>query len=174
MAKQKFVAFKPIKSQNDTYQTSVSTSYAKDQTTGELFKTSGNNVRTIIPEQFKTAKLATQDDYASNTYNDVYEVPQGKVFVLTSAYFWQNANAGTTGNAGAFRVDINGTKYNLTYMRGTAAASNISFPLTYSALMVFDEGDTFEVGNATANLTTGAGVVGYEIDKSEYLGYFNN
>jgi hypothetical protein len=169
----KLVAYKPIKSASDTYQTSVSTNYQKDQTTGELFKTSGNNVRTIIPEQFKSAKLIARNNYASNGYNTIYTIPAGKVFILTSAAFWQNAAALTTGNSGQLRVVLGATTYPLVEIRGTAAASNISFPLTYSALMVFQENFKFEVGNATANLTTGASVLGYEIDSSEYLGVFN-
>jgi hypothetical protein len=166
----KVVVFKPTDiGVKDNYQGSVSTNYYKDQTTGELFKTSGNNVRTIIPEQFKSVKFISNSNFANNTDNRVYQIPQGKIFILTSGTYWQNADALSTGNSSHLDAD----SFELTYIRGTAAATNITFPLNYSALMVFDENTDFRIYSSNAKITAGATLLGYEIDKSEYLGVFN-
>ena len=78
------VAYKPILSKADIYQSSVQTNYVKDQTTGELFKTSGLNTRSSIQEQCPSAQLfggtiLISSPGGSQTY---YTVPDGKILIL--------------------------------------------------------------------------------------------
>jgi len=174
----KAVVFKPIGvALKDNYQGSVSTNYQRDQVTGELFKTSGSNVRTIIPEQFKTAKFINEDDSATNSDNDVYIVPAGKIFVMTFAFLnvcCTNAVA-SLGSTGRLRYRIGGGAYKalLRFMAPVGVSFSNNQGLTPSAYMVFDELTEFNVSSSNAAVAATSTVMGYEIDKSEYLGVFN-
>jgi hypothetical protein len=170
------VAYKPVLSENDLYQSSVSTNYYKDQTTGKLFLSSGTNTRTIIPEQFKTAKLIGASASASNTTTSIYTIPAGKVFILTSAQVctnWNNAIALLT-NFGNLRYQNGGVPVSIIRTFACPAqAGSVSSNLNPSSILVFDENFTFEVSSNSANMNCGGCILGYEIDKSEYLGVFN-
>lgn len=171
-------AFVGNPSNNDFYQSSVSTNYQRDQVTGELFKTSGNNVRTIIPEQFKSAKFINEDQTATNTDNDIYVVPTGKVFILTFAFLNVcNTNAILSlGSTGRLRYSTNGGatyKALLRFMGTVGVSFSNNQGLTPSAYMVFDQLTEFNVSSSNNALAATATVMGYEIEKSEYLGVFN-
>jgi hypothetical protein len=175
----KVVVFKPADvGVKDNYQSSVGTNYYRDQTTGELFKTSGNNVRTILPEQFKTAKFINEDDSATNSDNNVYIVPAGKVFILTFAFLnvcCTNAVA-SLGSTGRLRYSTNGGgtyKSLLRFMAPVGVSQSNNQGLTPSAFMVFDQLTEFNVASSNNAVAATATVMGYEIDKAEYLGIFN-
>lgn len=175
----KVVVFKPADvGIKDNYQSSVGTNYYRDQTTGELFKTSGNNVRTIIPEQYKTAKFICEDDSATGSDNDIYQVPAGKVFILCTANLDESNAAALAGLGSTARLRYStngGGSYKSLIRINGVGGSNFGKCLSIypSALMVFDENTIFNVVSPSANLAAMACVMGYEIEKSEYLGVFN-
>ena len=165
--------FKPTISKNDIYQSSQSTQYKKDQTTGELFPTSGQNVKTIIPEMFKSAEFMIIDNSAtSGTNHDIYAVGAGKIFILIGASLstaWEAAHA--IGDTGYLRITINGgVSYDIMIRAsghgGAVGSSNFMF--NPNVLMVFDETYTFNV-RAITNCYATATIMGYLIDKSEYF-----
>lgn len=173
----KAVAYKPFKSVNDTYQTSVSTNYQKDQTTGQLFKTSGDNVKTIIPEMYKSAVLVYGGTaIKNNTSAKAYTVPAGKVFILCWAQMsacWTNAAA--YNDVAEFYADGGGTSLT-TFFRvqpSPAVAGQETNTSTPTITMVYPEDCYFEVNSSDVTMYASGRVVGYEIDKSEYLGVFN-
>lgn len=172
------VAYKPVKSANDLYQSSVSTNYQRDQVTGELYKTSGSNVRTIIPEQFTSAKFICEDDSATNSDNDIYTVPAGKVFFLATANLDESNSSALAGLGSTARLRYStngGVSYKSLIRINGVPGSNFGKCLSIypSALMVFDENTIFNVSSPNANLAAMGCVMGYEINKSEYLGIFN-
>ena len=177
MASKKFVAYKPIKSQNDTYQTSVSTAYSKDQTTGELFKTSGTNVKTIIPEMYKSAVLKYGGTAIKNNASaKAYTVPAGKVFILCWAQMsscWTNAAA--YNDVAEFYADGGGAALTVFFrvQPSPGVAGQETNTTTPSITMVYPEGCYFEVNSSDTTMYCSGRVCGYEIDASEYLGVFN-
>ncbi len=171
------VAYKPVGSKNDLYQSSVATDYKRDQVTGQLFKTSGENVRTIIPEMYKTAELVYGGtSIKNNTTAKAYTVPQGKVFVLCWAQLsscWTNVAA--YNHVSEFYADGGGTNLTVLFriQPSPSVAGQETNTSTPTITMVYPEGCYFEVNSSNASIYASARVVGYEISKSEYLGIFN-
>jgi len=171
------VAYKPVKSANDLYQSSVATNYQRDQVTGELYKTSGSNVRTIIPEQFRSAILRFAEGSANNSFTKIYTVPAGKVFILASGSlsFGSKPAASFSSNA-RFNISKDGGATYSTICRlvsADAVASCGNQVINPNALMVLDESWEIYVSTNSSNVQAYAQVQGYEINKSDYLGIFN-
>lgn len=170
----KAVVYKPIGTAiNDKYQTSVSTNYVRDQITGELFKTSGLNVRTIIPEMFRSAKFVGDFGDASASSDVFYTVPAGKVFIVLQVAATSSCEANSFGNNTHLYVTYNGTDFHLSGGYGTTAGGIFAHSINTASILVCDEGDSFKVSTSNAKVKIWASVCGYEIDKSEYLGTFN-
>ena len=168
----KIVVYKPIlDSKSDIYQNSVQTQYARDQTTGNLFLTSGTNTRCIIPEQFKSAKLIGASASAINTQTTIYTVPAGKIFILSSAQVsstWHDAivNLITFGNLRYHTGGVPTTIIRTFGVWGLSGTTTIS--LNPSSILVFTAGYIFEVASNSAQLNCGGCLLGYEIDVAEY------
>lgn len=169
----KGVAYKPIKSAGDVYQGSVSTNYQKDQTTGELFKTSGMNVRTIIPEMYKTATIAGDFGDASASTDVFYTVPAGKVFIVLQIAATSSCEASSYGNNTHLYVTYKNVDFHLSGGYGSTAGGIFAHSINTSSLMVLNAGDSFKLLTSNAKTKIWASVIGYLIDKSEYLGVFN-
>lgn len=168
------VVFKPLDvGLKDNYQGSVQTQYARDQTTGNLFLTSGTNTRTILTEQFKTSTFINEDDSATNSDNDIYIVPAGKVFIMTFAFLnvcCTNAVA-SLGSTGRLRYSTNGGgsyKALLRFMAPVGVSFSNNACLTPAAFMIFPENCIFNVSSSNNAVAATATVMGYEISSSEY------
>lgn len=170
----KAVVFKsPKVSVKDVYQSSVGTNYQRDQVTGELFKTSGNNVKTILPEMFRTAKFAGDFGDASASSNVFYTVPTGKVFIVLQIAATSSCEASSFGNNTHLYVSRGGTEFHLSGGYGTTTGGIFSHSINTSSILVLNEGDYFKVSTSNAKVKIWASVCGYLVEKSEYLGIFN-
>jgi len=171
----KAVAYKPVLSKSDVYQGSVSTNYQKDQTTGELFKTSGNNVKTIIPEMFASAQFISDFSDGSGAINDVYTVPAGKVFIILGISATTSFQASSYGNSGLvdYKSAAGVRKARLCGGYGSDTAGSYTHNLSWASLLVMDSGEYIECGSSNAKVKVFCSVYGYEVKKSEYLGVFN-
>lgn len=160
------VVFKPTESINDNYQGSISTQYARDQTTGQLFLKSGTNTRCIVPEMFKTAVFVGDSNWAENTTNTVYTVPDGKVLLLLGVTLQISSKAATYGNAAT--MDIDGVEVLRGF--GNNDASGIAYAITQNltSFIVLMEKKKIEVTTQTANMKATGGFFGYLIDRAEF------
>lgn len=153
-------------SSNDNYQSSVSTNYSRDQTTGQLFLTSGSNVRTIIPEMFKNAVLVMERDSEDGGTQNIYTVPAGYNFIMSVVSLsinWSSALVGTN-NYGDVLINNNPLirLYGCQAIHGALATN-----LTPSNQLVFRAGDVFEILSSSANLRAFGSIIGYIIPQSD-------
>ena len=136
-------------------------------------QTVGLNVKTILPKVYTTATFINQDDSATNSDNDVYIVPSGKIFILTFAFLNVCNTNGilSLGSTGRLRYSNNGcSSYTalLRFMGPPGVAFSNNQGLTPSALMIFDAGTIFNVSSSNNALAATASVMGYEISEEEY------
>jgi len=162
MAKVK--VFKAPKSVNDNYQSARDTQYAKDQTTGKLYLTSGTNQRTIIPEQFKTAVFVGGEMDANNSRNTVYTVPAGKVLLLLGVTLQLSFQAASYGNQGQMYIAGIETLSGV----GSDVAGAYAMSQNLNSILVLNEGELIEVATANVKIKATGCFFGYLIDKSEY------
>lgn len=167
MVVKKTVVFKPTVSANDLYQSSQSTTYVRDQTTGELKLISGMNVRTIIPEMFPgKASLIIGSDYNSGGgASTLYTVPTGKIMLLTGLSMQITYKASSFGNAGNLRVA--GSDLMTLFGNDVAGTCALNFPL--NAIIVLTENQTITISGSTGKVTAMAGYMGYELPASSII-----
>lgn len=152
-----------IDGKNDSYQSSVTTTYAKDQTTGGLFLTSGTNVRTIIPEMFPSALFIGESNYANNADNNVYIVPTGKKLIVTGLFIQISYQAASYARQANLTLD--GAEMLRGYGSDVAGAYAMSVPLT--ALIVLNAGQEFRIVSDSLLIRAVGGFFGYLLDKDK-------
>jgi len=169
------VAYKPSISAKDTgYLQSQDTSWAKDSVTGELFKTTSINAKTIIPKIYSSAVLVTHDNFAENDENSVYIVPANKTFLLLGinlSCVWQQIGAsGGAATGGWGEMGTMGVIGSEKILRGYGHDGFGTFTMcqNFVALPVFPSGTEFAVRSTEDYFLSTGGVVGYEIDTIEY------
>ena len=170
----KATIYKPILSKNDVYQESVNTNYQRDQTTGELFKTSGNNVRTIIPEQIKCENLIQKQLIVSNTsFDNLYIVPKGYVFILNYVTLQSsfNISAATITSVRECKLTLGnsstiGISHTIFHVNGSISQFGFSDVITPSNTLIYDQDARFKL-TSDINSSCSASISGYLIKKSD-------
>jgi len=177
MAK-KLVVFKPTEQTKDTYFDSQNTLYARDQTTGEIIRKSAINTRTIMSEQFKSAKIIFARD-TQNVSNGAFianqtfaTIPAGKVWILVSLTVCQNSYGGGAQH-GYGAIGVNAANSYLVELM-TANNTNESQTVNFANTIAFTSGVQFQttlfaMGGIGAVTTIRTVLVAWEIDKSEFL-----
>ena len=163
----KLVAYKPVKSASDLYQTSQNTNYARDQTTGELFLKSGANVRTLLTEQFKTAFFEQDDGTAVDTLTTILTVPAGKTFLLIGASLQiSTLNANTFNVKGRLRI---GSRSILIGYGSEIPGNGYSISQNLNTIVPIAENTVIRVDSDSPNLRATASIFGYLINNAEYF-----
>jgi hypothetical protein len=173
----KAIVFKPSNvGKNDNYQTSSTTTYSKDQTTGELFKTSGTNVRTIIPEMFNaTLAVGGNTIIAHNTTQTVYTVPAGYTLIISSLCLSASVVNGGGVGIGRVYLYLNGNiALNLIMDTNNAIGTlnpmpNQSVSITPTALLILRSNQNIQVSTDNLNTMGVASFTGYIIKNSDIL-----
>ena len=158
----KTVVFKPSNiGKDDIYQSSQTTSYSRDQTTGNILNTSGQTVRTVIEEMFagKYSRIITSNYSNNDAYQTIYTVPAGKVCLLTGLTAQLSCKALSFAKLANLRVAGNDL---MTFFGcDSAIAYAVSFPL--NALIVLTAGELVEIHGSTNFMTAMCGIIGYEM-----------
>jgi len=135
-----------------------------DPNTGLPLIKSGINVRTILPEQFKTATFIAKTNSANNGSSTIYTIPDGKVLLLTSICLQVSFQAASLGNGGQLTLDGN------TLLRGYGSDVSGAYAMNQSlpTLIVCSSSSVFAVDNSSAKVRHTGSIFGYLIDASEY------
>ena len=134
-------------------------------------QTIGTNTKTFIPSIYTTAQLKVGSSNGQGSYNTIYTVPSGKVFICLSICSALSFQASSMGNAGGLRyynASTNTTK-EITRGYGCDVAGTYALPLPLSNLFVLLSGDYIEVGSSSTRVLAIGNVIGYEVSQEEFI-----